>query len=269
MLALRGTLFSLTAGALVACAGCTAFSPPGTALLQEQNRALAERARAYADDAASLRLQARALQAQLSRTEEEVARLADKSQVDQERLASYQEDRSFTSGVAGGPRLPPETSRRLASLSRHHPNLRFDSRAGIGKLDTDILFDSGSAELKPGAESALRELVRVLNEPEAQDLKVMVIGHTDDQLIARKAAREKYPNNFHLSADRAMAVRDALHKLGLADSRLGIAGYASQQPAAPGRSAVDRQNNRRVELLVMVPEVPVVGWAETTSSLRR
>ena len=62
-------------------------------------------------------------------------------------------------------------------------------------------------------------------------------------------------------------VRDALRRLGLEPERMGVAGFGPHQPVAPNLTGEDRQKNRRVELFVMAPEVPVIGWTETTPNL--
>ena len=132
----------------------------------------------------------------------------------------------------------------------------------MSKCDIDVLFDSGQAELRPAARQMLVELAQVLQRSEAKDLKVMVVGHTDNQRIVGVSMRDKYPNNFHLSTARALAVADVLRSQGLSDQRIGIAGFGSHQPVADNQSSVDRQKNRRVEIFVMPRDVPVVGWGE-------
>ena len=103
--------------------------------------------------------------------------------------------------------------------------MQFDPETGISKLDTDILFDSGQAVLKPGAEQLLDQLVRVLKSPSAGELKIMVAGHTDNQLVAGKGVREKYPNNFHLSTARAGRSRPD-EACGPIQQRMAVAGLA-------------------------------------------
>jgi chemotaxis protein MotB len=137
----------------------------------------------------------------------------------------------------------------------------------VSKFDTDILFDDGEAELKPGAEEVLRQLVRILKSPECRDLKILIVGHTDDRLVAGKPVREKYPNNFYLSAHRALTVCDELRRFGLESERLGVAGFGPHQPIVPNQLQEDRKKNRRVELFVMAPDTPVIGWTETTATL--
>ena len=162
-----------------------------------------------------------------------------------------------------GRRLPPSVSQQLLSWARQYPNLEFDAETGVGKCDIDVLFDSGQVELKPAARTMLTGLAQVLQLAEANDLKIMVVGHTDNQRIAGPAVREKYANNFHLSTARALAVADVLRSQGLPDQRIGVAGFGAHEPVAANDSPADRQKNRRVEIFVMPRDVPVVGWGDS------
>lgn len=258
--------------ATLAFAGCAVVPSEDLAALRAQNRVLTENQRAGAAQLESLRIHARNVEDQLKRAEEELATVSERSGLDRRQLTSYQQEheqlRAQFVGMASG-RFPPrpETAQRVAALSQKFPGLKFDPQTGIAKFDTDILFDAGAAELKPGAEKSLSDLVALLNAPEARDLRILVVGHTDGQQVAKKPAREKYPDNFYLSADRALAVSAKLRQLGLPEQRLGVSAMGAHEPVAPNVSAKDRQKNRRVELFVMAPDVPIVGWTETTPSL--
>ena len=90
------------------------------------------------------------------RSEKQIALMQERAGLDQKQLEGYQRERDglyeqFKDMAFGRGRLPPELSRQLADLSQRYPSLQFDPETGISKLDTDILFDSGEAELKPGA----------------------------------------------------------------------------------------------------------------------
>ncbi len=50
---------------------------------------------------------------------------------------------------------------------------------------------------------------------------------------------------------------------------MGIAGFAQYQPISPNDTASARKKNRRVEIFVVGPETPVVGWTETLESVYR
>jgi len=263
------TLAALATGLLLPLlTGCLA---PQSRLdaLQTQNRALSEQSRAQLAEIENLRIHSRNVEDQLQRTEEELALLEERVGLDGRGLADLRREHdTLRRQLRGGPgAMLPELGQRLAELARQHPELEFDPQTGIAKLDTDILFDSGKADLKPGAKEMLAGLARTLKSAEAQDLRLMVVGHTDDRQMARRPARDRYPSNFHLSTARALAVAEQLRELGIEPGRIGVAGFASHQPVAPNTTAEDRRANRRVELFVLAPEVPIVGWTETIPSV--
>jgi chemotaxis protein MotB len=109
----------------------------------------------------------------------------------------------------------------------------------------------------------LTELAQVLQSSDGKDLKIMVVGHTDNQQIVGKTARERFSNNFHLSTSRALVVADLLKARGLSDQRLGVAGFGPHEPVVSNDTASQRHKNRRVEIFVMSPDVPVVGWTDS------
>ena len=270
MKAFSGLLLCATAA--VALPGCLFVPKTQLNAACARNRLLAEQNQAQLAEIENLKTHSRTVEDRVIRSEEQLALLQERARVDERQLEGYRCERDglyeqFKGLAFGGGRLPPELSRQLVELSQKYPSLQFDPETGISKLDTDILFDSGEAVLKPGAERLLDELVRVLKSPAAGPLKIMVAGHTDSQLIAGKGVRQKYPNNFHLSTARALAVADRMKRAGLPEQRMAVAGFGPHQPIAPNTTAEDRQKNRRVELFVMAADVPVVGWSDSTPSV--
>ena len=65
--------------------------------------------------------------------------------------------------------LRPETTQRLAAVTREFPALKFDAQTGAAKLDTDILFDAGTADLKPGAEPVSSPLKAPLQSQQVKE----------------------------------------------------------------------------------------------------
>jgi chemotaxis protein MotB len=266
------TLHGAVLGALlVALAGCVV---PRSQLeaVRVQNRSLTEQNRAQLAEIENLKVHGRNTEDQLKRSEEELALVEDRVGLDDKQLANFRRERDelhkqFMGLVNNRGTAPGEIGGRLAEISQRYPALQFDPRSGVAKLDTDILFDSGKDELKPGAEKVLAEVAQVLGSPEAADLRVMVVGHTDDRQIVRTPGEEQFATNFDLSAARALAVAKKLRGAGIKPERMGVAGFGAHQPIAPNASAADRHKNRRVELFVLAPDVPVVGWTETMPTI--
>jgi len=262
----------LVLGIPLAGSGCAVAPRSQLNTAEAKNRSLAEQNKAQAAELANLKIHAANIEDKLIEAEQELAVVHDQLGAGGRKLVDYRRKRDDLEAqvrrlAAGQHRIPDEVASQLAELSSRYPSLQFDATTGVSKLDTDIVFNSASAELKPGGEEVVGELVRVLNRPEARDLKILVVGHTDDQRIAKRPARDDYPNNFHLSTARANAVADLMRKKGLQAERMGVAGYGPSQPIAPNASPQDRQKNRRVEIFVMAPDVPVVGWSDSMPSL--
>ncbi len=271
MVARHLVLLAAIGAAMGVASGCVVPKSQATAL-KTQNISLSERNEALTAEVENLKVHSRNTEDQLVRTEENLALLGEQLGLDRKQLANLRQERTQLDDEVGGvpgtrPPLTAELRGRLAKISQRYGSLHFDPAVGASKLDTDILFDTASDQLKPGAEGVLRQLVEVLQSPDGKDLKLLIVGHTDDQLIAAKPAREKFGDNFGLSVARAHRVANELRRLGLAPQRLGIAGYGPHQPVAPNKSPGDRQKNRRVEIFVMANQVPVIGWTESTPEL--
>lgn len=104
----------------------------------------------------------------------------------------------------------------------------------------DLHFDTGSAQLKPESEVAVREIALLLTRNPA--LKLHVVGHTDN--VGALAS------NLKLSESRAAAVTAALVKdHGVTASRLNAFGAGPYAPVASNATEEGRAKNRRVELV--------------------
>jgi chemotaxis protein MotB len=113
------------------------------------------------------------------------------------------------------------------------------------RLMTDkLLFDSGSAIIKPQAFHALDEIGGIVAAERQHP--VVVEGHTDNRPIATS----QYPSNWQLSGARAAAVVQRLVHSGVAPKRTSLSGYASQHPVTTNATAYGRARNRRVEIIL-------------------
>jgi outer membrane protein OmpA-like peptidoglycan-associated protein len=104
----------------------------------------------------------------------------------------------------------------------------------------DVLFDTGRAELNPGAARKLDQLAQFLNEH--KDRRVQIDGFTDS------VGTDSY--NEQLSQRRADAVKSALVTRGIDSSRIGTEGYGKAYPVANNSDSGGRQLNRRVEVVI-------------------
>jgi outer membrane protein OmpA-like peptidoglycan-associated protein len=104
----------------------------------------------------------------------------------------------------------------------------------------DVLFDTGRAQLNPGAAFKLDQLAQFLIEhPER---RVQIDGFTDS------IGSDAY--NQDLSERRAEAVKAALVLRGVDPSHIGTEGYGKGYPVASNAESAGRQLNRRVEVVI-------------------
>jgi chemotaxis protein MotB len=112
------------------------------------------------------------------------------------------------------------------------------------EINSDILFDTGSAALDASAREVLSKLADVLVEVPNP---VRVEGYTDNQPINTF----QFPSNWELSAGRAASVVHLFSDHGIAPQRLAMTGYGEFRPRADNLSAEGRNLNRRVVLIVL------------------
>lgn len=112
----------------------------------------------------------------------------------------------------------------------------------IFEFDAMVSFDLDSARLRPGAVAELNEAVALLNLHQ-EIARIEVAGHTCDLGAASY--------NQGLSERRAQAVRDYLVENGVDADRMVVRGYGEDRPKVPNASDSNRQQNRRVELVVL------------------
>jgi chemotaxis protein MotB len=179
---------------------------------------------------------------------------AERSQFQQKYLALLDRQRKQASPLSA------DATERFKRLQQKYPQFEFDPHTGISKFNNDILFASGSSELRDDGRKLLREFAAIMNDGDAQRLNVLVVGHTDDKPISKDATRSHHPTNWNLSTDRADAVVLELAHGGLKEMRLGAAGYSMFQPVADNKDEASRRKNRRVEVFVLAPDAVVAGW---------
>lgn len=111
-------------------------------------------------------------------------------------------------------------------------------------LTGDLLFDSGSAEIKGSAMQDLQKIIPLIAQTPSM---VNVVGHTDDIPIETR----EFPSNWELSLVRASRIAHFLmRETNLAESRFYVSGHGSTQPVAANDTPEHRAANRRVEIIL-------------------
>jgi chemotaxis protein MotB len=161
------------------------------------------------------------------------------------------------SKVGAGAALPPALTNELSAFAQQNPQLvDFDEKRGIVKFKSDLTFAPGSAELTQGAKSAISRFAEILNSPAAGGYELMVAGHTDDTKVVNPATIQAgHKNNWYLSAHRAISVGNELSSQRINPQRIAVTGYADQRPIASNANEAGKQQNRRVEVLILPTQV--------------
>lgn len=250
---------------LVCLMGLLAFSQVGCNLVPRQQLAMSQnRSRQLWDQNKSLAMEreqlARTMTAENQRLMQQNGELQASRDALQKRVDNLLAERGqLKTRMTGTSPLSDNTTRQFEDLARKYPGFEFDPHTGVSKFSTDVVFESGMAEVRPQAHQMLQEFTRVLNTGDAKQLNILVVGHTDDTRVVKPTTLSKHPNNWYLSAHRAIAVQQLLNRFGLKDGRMGIGGYGPHQPLVPNRDSKARSQNRRVEIYVLAPNASMAG----------
>jgi outer membrane protein OmpA-like peptidoglycan-associated protein len=146
-------------------------------------------------------------------------------------------------GGTAGAFIGRNMDKQAAEIKQNVPGATV-TREGEGiiiKFDSGILFDAGKADIKPDAETNLKNLAISLQKN--TETNILVIGHTDNT-----GTQE---NNIDLSVHRAASVKDYLVNAGIEGSRMRIDGKAGTEPIADNNTEEGRAQNRRVEIVIV------------------
>ncbi len=134
-------------------------------------------------------------------------------------------------------------------IRNHEVVLRVTPEGFVISLRDLGFFNSGEADLLPGAADKIERIAKVLSQ---HGLDLRVEGHSDDQPIHT----EEFRSNWELSTARAMTVLLLLVNDSAIDpAKVSVAGYGQYRPVADNATAEGRQMNRRVDLVVVATTV--------------
>ncbi|MBV9759789.1 MAG: OmpA family protein [Acidobacteriaceae bacterium] len=158
-------------------------------------------------------------------------------------------------------RITPETAKQTVaeltpSLNVLQKNLKDEIQRGEIELHLEprgltvsfkqaALFDSGNADIKESASTALAKVAdAILKLPN----QIRLEGHTDNVPIHNG----KFRNNWELSSERSIAVLQFLtEKFEVPVRRLAVSGYADVAPVASNDTEEGRTRNRRVDVVIL------------------
>ena len=184
----------------------------------------------------------------LTLSEAQRAALSQQAQLSAEENAALRQKNAVVSQQADSLRQVAEAANaqlnqaltQLRSLVVEITNLRETTRGLVISL-SDILFDVDRAVLKPGADQNVRRIAAILKQ--YPDKQISVEGHTDNT--------GGTAHNQTLSEQRAASVRAALVAGGVDPSLITSKGLGETTPVATNATAEGRQQNRRVEIVVL------------------
>ncbi len=137
-----------------------------------------------------------------------------------------------------------EMQNKLSLLSAEFARVKAVKRGLVITLSGGILFDVDKTNIRPAAKESLAHLAKILKEYPGR--KIIIEGHTDN------TGPEEY--NQGLSEKRAVAVMDQLISQGLDRQRMDAKGFGMSKPLVTNETSVGRQQNRRVELVILNPD---------------
>jgi chemotaxis protein MotB len=129
-------------------------------------------------------------------------------------------------------------------------------------LASQLLFQSGTASLKPGAIDLLVQISDPLKEIPNP---IEIVSNTDE--LGPQSTNSQYSNNWLLGNARAYNVlRAMVDKATFPEERLSLWNKAQYSPMFPNDSPENRAKNRRVDLLIVFPtdEAAILPSAQGT-----
>jgi len=137
-----------------------------------------------------------------------------------------------------------------AEISRGEVALRQGPDGLVVSLREVGFFDSGSAGIKPGAQSAFSRMAAILVQ---RGYHIRIEGHTDNVPIHNP----QFASNWELSTARSTEmIRLLITKYGFSPGILSAAGYAEYHPIADNATDAGRALNRRVDVVILAQPAP-------------
>lgn len=119
-------------------------------------------------------------------------------------------------------------------------------------LPQDVLFPSASIVIDQPGRNILGKVASSLRQ--APDSSIRIIGHTDLLPITRADLKQRFTDNWELSAARSAAVaRIFIWGEDINKERVYVVGRSHAEPVADNNTPEGRSKNRRIEIFVEQP----------------
>lgn len=116
-------------------------------------------------------------------------------------------------------------------------------------VQEQLLFDSGSTVVSRDGRKLLARFAEGFRKAPVNS-RIRIVGHTDAMPVGQQL-RDKYVDNWELSAARAAAVaRSLIWGEDINPKRLHVEASAQTEPVADNRTAEGRAKNRRIEIFL-------------------
>lgn len=127
--------------------------------------------------------------------------------------------------------------------------ISLESEGLLLRLQDNIIFDSGKAEVKAEAKEIIMVLSELLKSDNLRYNRIQVEGHTDTDQIMQPNI---YRTNWDLSVARASnVVQLFIEGADMSPRRFSASGYSEYYPIADNESAESKAQNRRVDILIL------------------
>jgi chemotaxis protein MotB len=155
--------------------------------------------------------------------------------------------RSVAMPPAPAPPAPVAATRPstlLQKLTALNIDVKQESRGLVISLPQTILFASGDDAIGAQARPVIGEIAGILRDVPNN---VTLVGHADAVPIHNK----RFKNNWELAAARGLRLLELLGDEGIAEARLSVASYSSNDPRDTNSTEGGRASNRRVEIVIL------------------
>ena len=113
-------------------------------------------------------------------------------------------------------------------------------------LPHDVLFASGSVQLKPEGQQLIAELVTEIKQ---QPYQIAALGFTDNVPVGSQL-RAQFPSNWEVAGARAASVVRLMQSEGVPAAQLVAVSQGENQPIASNATAEGRAQNRRIDVRI-------------------